>query len=139
MRNGITLDPYALLGVRKDATERDVRLAFLRLVRRFHPDKNVSELREEGGKVPGGSERRDEKYKNLIVKYHALYEAYCILKDPKRRREYDEAVFSESLRISRSQTWHKCGGMIAINKRDIEDGFNLFPCSDCSLKIIITF
>ncbi|KAJ1608814.1 DnaJ domain-containing protein [Cryptosporidium canis] len=153
------LDPYSLLGVAKDATERDIRLAFLRLVRKFHPDKNISEFKQDGAVEKTGS-LEEGNSSGLIVKYHALYEAYSILKDPERRREYDLSSFNESLKDGGNVAWHKsvkledleymdddgifcsfcrCGGLILIEKRHMEEGFNIFSCDDCSSKVIITF
>ncbi len=33
-------DPYALLGVAKDATQQDIQKAFRRLAKQYHPDLN---------------------------------------------------------------------------------------------------
>lgn len=155
------LNPYSLLGVKVDASEREVRLAFLRLVRKFHPDKNISELSKEKETEDASSENKDHT-SSIIVKYHALYEAYCILKDPERRKKYDLSVFNESLGNNNNMVWHKsvnfedlecmnedgreifgyfcrCGELILIEKKHIEEGYNLFSCDSCSSKIVITF
>jgi molecular chaperone DnaJ len=57
---------YEILGVDKKATNDDVKKAFRKLAQKYHPDK-------------GGSE---EKFKEIT-------EAYSILSDEKKRREYD--------------------------------------------------
>lgn len=160
--DGKMLNPYSLLGVEKDASERDIRLAFLRLVRKFHPDKNISELKQEKEMQTADSLEKGDNASSVIVKYHALYEAYCILKDPEKRKEYDLSAFNESLKHGGIAVWHKsvkledleymdedgseafgyycrCGGLILIEKRHIEEGFNLFSCDNCSSKVIITF
>jgi molecular chaperone DnaJ len=59
-------DYYNVLGVDKKATEDDIKKAFRKLAHKHHPDK-------------GGS---DEKFKEIT-------EAYSILSDAKKRREYD--------------------------------------------------
>lgn len=59
-------DFYAILGVDKKATQDDIKKAFRKLAHKHHPDK-------------GGS---DEKFKEIT-------EAYSILSDEKKRREYD--------------------------------------------------
>ncbi|KAH8585115.1 uncharacterized protein ELE39_003506 [Cryptosporidium sp. chipmunk genotype I] len=156
------LNPYSLLGVKRDASERDIRLSFLRLVRKFHPDKNISELNQEKETIRADPGEKGNNASNVVVKYHALYEAYCILKDPERRKEYDLFAFNESLRSDNSAVWHKsvnledleymdedgkevfgyfcrCGELILVEKRHIEEGYNLFSCDGCSSKIMITF
>ncbi|OII70762.1 uncharacterized protein cubi_00907 [Cryptosporidium ubiquitum] len=156
------LNPYSLLGVKVDASERDIRLAFLRLVRKFHPDKNISELSQDKESEKANPGEKGSGASNVIVKYHALYEAYCILKDPERRKEYDLSVFNELVGSGNNMVWHKsvnfedleyiiedgkeifgyfcrCGELILIEKVHIEEGYNLFCCDSCSSKIIITF
>jgi curved DNA-binding protein CbpA len=60
---------YALLGVRSNASAQEIRTAYRRLIRQYHPDVN-----------PGvGSEA-------LVRELNAAYE---VLGDPKRRRAYD--------------------------------------------------
>ncbi len=63
-------DHYAALEIQRDATERDIKSAFRRLAKVFHPDKNRGDLE---------SERR---FKEIAA-------AYEVLADPKRRRDYD--------------------------------------------------
>ena len=59
-------DYYNILGVDKKATKDDIKKAFRKLALKHHPDK-------------GGT---DEKFKEIT-------EAYAILSDDKKRREYD--------------------------------------------------
>jgi hypothetical protein len=63
-------DYYALLGLSPDATDQDIRTAFKRLARRYHPD------------VYSGPDA-DERMRKLIV-------AYQTLRDPQKRRIYDQ-------------------------------------------------
>ena len=62
-----TFDPYRALGVRRDATEADVKAAHRRLAKRFHPDAD------------GGDRDR----------FLRVQEAYKVLSDPLLRREWD--------------------------------------------------
>ena len=62
--------PYELLNVPRDATQGQIRKAFLMLARKVHPDKN-----------PGN--------KNAGENFAALERAYAILKDPDKRKLYD--------------------------------------------------
>jgi molecular chaperone DnaJ len=63
-------DYYEILSVRKRATTDEVKRAFRRLAQRYHPDKNPGDLAAE------------ERFKELN-------EAYAVLSDPDKRREYD--------------------------------------------------
>jgi len=64
------MNPYEVLGVDRDATPEDITLAYRKLARRWHPDKNQGKEAEERMKQ--------------------LNSAYEILKDPKLRTAYDE-------------------------------------------------
>ncbi|MFC6079566.1 molecular chaperone DnaJ [Sphaerisporangium aureirubrum] len=65
-------DYYAVLGVSKTATAEEIKKAYRKLARKYHPDANQ------------GSTETEAKFKQVS-------EAYDILSDPKRRKEYDEA------------------------------------------------
>lgn len=61
-------DYYNILGVSKNATQEEIKKAYRRLAHEFHPDKQ------------GGNE---EKFKEINT-------AYQTLKDPEKRRQYDQ-------------------------------------------------
>ncbi|HEY6940320.1 DnaJ C-terminal domain-containing protein [Dokdonella sp.] len=63
-------DYYDILGVKPDASETEIKSAYRKLARKYHPD-----VSKEGG--------AEEKFK-------AVNEAYEALKDPQRRRAYDQ-------------------------------------------------
>ncbi|MEU1623832.1 molecular chaperone DnaJ [Streptomyces sp. NPDC020096] len=65
-------DYYKVLGVPKDATEAEIKKAYRKLAREFHPDANK------------GDAKAEERFKEIS-------EANDVLSDPKRRKEYDEA------------------------------------------------
>ncbi|MFM2152525.1 MAG: hypothetical protein RL199_960 [Pseudomonadota bacterium] len=64
------LDFYAVLGVRKDASEEEVKKAYRRLARKYHPDVN----KEKGA---------EDKFKEVSA-------AFEVLGDPQKRKVYDE-------------------------------------------------
>lgn len=64
------MDFYILLGVNRDASLVDVKRAYRRLARRFHPDVN-----------PGDDA--------AALRFREIAQAYAILSDPERRRRYD--------------------------------------------------
>ncbi|MDP9496232.1 MAG: molecular chaperone DnaJ [Actinomycetota bacterium] len=67
-RDSVEKDYYAALGVAKDASAADIKKAYRKLARDLHPDTN-----------PGGEER-----------FKQVSEAYDVLSDADKRREYDE-------------------------------------------------
>ena len=62
-------DYYEVLGVPRDASEEDIRRAYRKLARKYHPDVN---------KEPGAEDRFKE-----------ISEAYEVLRDPEKRERYD--------------------------------------------------
>ena len=67
-------DYYEILGVKKSASADDIRKAFRKLARKYHPDVNP------------GDKAAEEKFK-------ALSEANEVLSDPKKRKIYDQVGF----------------------------------------------
>ena len=67
-------DYYELLGVKKSASAEEVRKAFRKLARKYHPDVN-----------PGD--------KTVEEKFKAISEANDVLTDPKKRKIYDQLGF----------------------------------------------
>ena len=64
-------DYYKILGVDRDASEKDVKRAYRRLARQFHPDVNPDDKRAE------------ERFKEIN-------EAHEVLGDPEKRAKYDQ-------------------------------------------------
>jgi molecular chaperone DnaJ len=69
-----TKDYYGILGVKKTATPEEIRKAFRKLARKYHPDVNP------------GDKKAEEKFKEMS-------EANDILSDAKKRKIYDQLGF----------------------------------------------
>jgi curved DNA-binding protein len=63
-------DYYKILGVEKNASEDDIKKAYRKLAMKFHPDRNP------------GNKQAEEKFKKLS-------EAYAVLSDSEKRKQYD--------------------------------------------------
>lgn len=64
-------DYYEVLGVKRDASDDEIKKAFRKMALKYHPDKN-----------PGDKEA-EEKFKEIN-------EAYQVLSDPQKRSQYDQ-------------------------------------------------
>ena len=62
---------YKTLGVSKKATDEEIKKAYRKLARKYHPDRNPDDAEAE------------EKFKEISA-------AYDVLGDPEKRKEYDE-------------------------------------------------
>ena len=67
-------DYYEVLGVEKTASADEIKKAFRKLALKYHPDKN-----------PGDKEA-EEKFKEVA-------EAYNVLRDTEKRKQYDQFGF----------------------------------------------
>jgi len=77
-------DYYKILGVERDASEKDIKQAFRRLARQCHPDLNP------------GDKSAEERFKEVN-------EAYEVLSDAEKRRKYDQLGADW-------QSWKQTGG-----------------------------
>src|SRR5579871_4927866 len=84
-------DYYEILGVKKSASADDIRKAFRKLARKYHPDVNP------GDKVA------EEKFKTLS-------EANEVLSDPKKRKIYDQVGFySDNIDPATAEAYARAG------------------------------
>ncbi|MDH3601883.1 MAG: DnaJ domain-containing protein, partial [Candidatus Tectomicrobia bacterium] len=64
-------DYYSVLGVRRDATAKEIKQAYRRMARKYHPDVNP------------GDQVAEQKFKEIS-------EAYSVLENPDNRSKYDQ-------------------------------------------------
>lgn len=93
------IDYYKILGVSKDIPQKDVRRAYLKRAKQFHPDLHPE----------------DPKAK---AKFQALTEAYEVINDPEKRKKYDQfgqnwkeaGAFNQYGGGGNSYQWNSAGG-----------------------------
>src|SRR5437879_6280999 len=97
-----TKDYYGALGVKKTASTEEIRKAFRKMARKYHPDVNP------------GDKKAEEKFKEIS-------EANDVLSDPKKRKIYDQVGFySDNIDPATAEAYARGGGYGA-------GGFGGFP------------
>src|SRR5262249_60561817 len=84
-------DYYGILGVKKSASTEDIRKAFRKLARKYHPDVNP------------GDKKAEEKFKEIS-------EANDVLSEPKKRKIYDQlGYYSDNIDPAAAEAYAKYG------------------------------
>ncbi len=86
-------DFYDILGIEKDSSEEEIKKAYYRLAKKFHPDLN----------------KTDPKAKEKFIE---LQEAYEMLVDPAKRKIYDQVGYNPN-NVDLSDIFHKYSFMRA--------------------------
>src|SRR5260221_13734538 len=98
-----TKDYYAALGVKKSAPADDIRKAFRKLARKYHPDVNPDKAAEE--------------------RFKAISEANDILSDPKKRKVYDQiGYYSDNIDPATADAYARGGASGAGGSRGFPGG-----------------
>src|SRR5512136_1140532 len=85
-------DYYEILGVKKTASQEDIRKAFRKLARKYHPDVNP------------GDKKAEERFKDIS-------EANDVLSEPKKRKIYDQLGFySDNIDPAAAEAYARGGG-----------------------------
>ncbi len=94
-------DYYQVLGVSKNSSPEDIKRAYRRMAMKYHPDKNPDDKKAE-------------------VKFKECAEAYEVLSDADKRRQYDQ-FGHEGLRGT---------GVHDFSRMNVEDIFSMFGFDD---------
>jgi molecular chaperone DnaJ len=87
-----TKDYYGALGVKKTASTEEIRKAFRKMARKYHPDVNP------------GDKKAEENFKEIS-------EANDVLSDPKKRKIYDQVGFySDNIDPATAEAYARGGG-----------------------------
>jgi molecular chaperone DnaJ len=104
-----TKDYYGTLGVKKNASTDEIRKAFRKLARKYHPDVNP------------GDKTAEEKFK-------AISEANDVLSDPKKRKIYDQlGYYSDNIDPAAAEAYARAGGGAGGGGGFGAGGFGGFP------------
>lgn len=105
-----TRDLYEILGVSRTASDEEIKRAYRRLAKQFHPDRNANNPESE------------EKFKEV-------QHAYSVLRDKEKRAQYDRygevgvGDFRTDPSGEKVYTW---GSGSKVNVEDLEDLFSAF-------------
>lgn len=100
------IDYYKIMGIPKDTPQKDIRSAYVRRAKQFHPDLHPD----------------DPKAK---AKFQALNEAYNVLSDPDKRKKYDQ--YGENW--EQAEAFEKAGGGGGFSGSSGGTGFEGFDFS----------
>eukprot|EP00933_Yihiella_yeosuensis_P081350 TRINITY_DN94940_c0_g1_i1.p1 TRINITY_DN94940_c0_g1~~TRINITY_DN94940_c0_g1_i1.p1 ORF type:complete len:372 (+),score=86.59 TRINITY_DN94940_c0_g1_i1:87-1202(+) len=93
-------DPYAILGLQRSASQKDIKAAYHDLCKRYHPDKD-----------------RSTSEANATARFQELKAAFEILNDPARRKALDDRVIVAAAVPSKSSSSLKKGEKPLQKKR----------------------
>src|SRR3954471_18754954 len=75
-------DPYSVLGVERKATADEIKKAYRKLARQYHPDKNPGDAKAE-------------------ARFKQISQAHDVLGDPDKRKEYDRQLSNPFSNVGR--------------------------------------
>jgi len=99
---------YKILEIEEDASEEEIKLAYRRLAKRYHPDLN----------------KTDPKAKEKFIRLH---EAYDTLIDPQKRKVYDQIGYNPSNVDYSDMLWRNNSSRFREILRQIYGNYNRTP------------
>ncbi len=101
------IDYYKILGIKKEATDKEIKSAYRKLARKYHPDLN-----------PNNAEAKK--------KFQEINEANEVLSDPEKRKKYDQYgkdwKYSEQFEKARAQQGQSAQSSGAGYSRNFSEG-----------------
>lgn len=78
---------YKVLNVSTTAIPKDIKASYYQLAKKYHPDSFLSK---------SDTPPSEEEFNEIDKKFKAITEAYSILSDNGKRKQYDRIIFGES-------------------------------------------
>ncbi|KAL5478254.1 hypothetical protein ACEPAI_2438 [Sanghuangporus weigelae] len=102
---------YDTLGIPHGASRMEIKAAYFRLSKRYHPDvrrslRSSTESNSEKGTASVHEEEEKEAEKRAIDRFHEVSAAYKVLSDDRQRRAYDRSIASSHIHRSRTSHAH---------------------------------
>ncbi len=91
------LNLYNILGINYDANESEIKNAFRKLAQQYHPDIN--------------------KDKNATNKFQEIQQAYAILSNIEKRKQYNQLISGVDFTLEQSENFYKKYGTIKKYKK----------------------
>lgn len=111
-----SLGHYGVLGVKDNASVAEIKAAYYKAAKKFHPDMHFHYV--------------DDSLKHkLSVIFSYVYEAYSTLSDPQKRREYDKTIAIKPARLRSVQDKARDAyeeGKTQLRKKDYQEAERLF-------------
>ena len=104
-------DYYEALGVSRSASQEEIKRAYRKLAKQYHPDRNQGDASAE-------------------ARFKEIQQAYNVLRDPEKKAQYDRfgeaGVGQWSTRPGGERVYRWGGGRSAVNIDDLEDLMSAF-------------
>lgn len=97
---------YDILEISQKATKEEIQKAFRKFAKKYHPDVNKGNLKNE------------ERFKEIK-------EAYEILKDEKKRKQYDESIKLNKIH-EKTKTHNKNTQNVSFDFSEVKNSFESF-------------
>ncbi|KAI9322690.1 DnaJ-domain-containing protein [Dichotomocladium elegans] len=126
---------YEVLNISENASYELIKARFQQLILQHHPDKRKS-LQDD-------------------TRAHRILQAWEILRDPQRRKQYDSELSARKAAVmngevdlddmeydENAQTFRlqcRCSGTYVITEDELEQGIDTICCDNCSLQIHVLY
>ncbi|MDD5431324.1 MAG: DnaJ domain-containing protein, partial [Candidatus Pacebacteria bacterium] len=98
---------YDVLGVAETASLEEIKKAYRKLVMQFHPDRQPQNASAK-------------KKKEAEEKFKEISEAYEVLSDPKKRKEYDKILAEANAGQSAGQKSYVASPIVEVSRKHME-------------------
>ena len=153
---------YHVLGIESDATPETIRSSYLKLARKYHPDKSKDASSEVRVERRRGEFRLFRVYTISFFfpqqsMFRDIQKAWDTLKNSETRKLYDSSL-KEALKKSTGSgaiteidlddmeydgtsffTECRCGSKVFVTENDLDSEIDMYPCEGCSMTIRVLY